>query len=47
MGVGPAKKPIIREIGAHTVAAVRLGGMGVAIGTGVGEKAAGLLLGKV
>ncbi|WP_367388435.1 NAD(P)/FAD-dependent oxidoreductase [Lewinella sp. LCG006] len=46
MGVGPAKKPIIREVGAHTVAAVRLGGMGVAIGTGVGERAADLLLGR-
>jgi hypothetical protein len=46
MGVGPAKKPIIKEVGAHTVAAVRLGGMGVAIGTGVGERAADLLLGK-
>lgn len=47
MGVGPAKKPIIRKIGSQTVAAVRLGGMGVAIGTGVGEKAADLLLGNL
>ncbi|MGH1435724.1 MAG: NAD(P)/FAD-dependent oxidoreductase [Lewinella sp.] len=47
MGVGPVKKPIIREVGTQTVAAVRLGGMGVAIGTGVGEQAADLLLGKM
>lgn len=46
MGVGPVKQPIIRAVGQRTVAAVRLGGMGVAIGTNVGEAAADLLLGK-
>ncbi|MEL7222687.1 MAG: FAD-dependent oxidoreductase [Bacteroidota bacterium] len=45
MGVGNTKQPIIKAIGDHTVAAVRLGGMGVAIGTHVGETAADKLLG--
>jgi gamma-glutamylputrescine oxidase len=40
MGVGPEKKPVIRSVGRHTVAAVRMGGMGIAIGTLVGERAA-------
>jgi len=44
MGVGKHKKPIIETVGQRTVAAVRLGGMGVAIGTQVGEQAAELVL---
>jgi glycine/D-amino acid oxidase-like deaminating enzyme len=44
MGVGATKRPIIEAVGKHTVAAVRLGGMGVAIGTQVGETAADKLL---
>jgi glycine/D-amino acid oxidase-like deaminating enzyme len=44
MGVGTSKQPIIQAVGKHTVAAVRLGGMGVAIGTQVGETAADQLL---
>ncbi len=44
MGVGQQKKPIIDWVNPRTVAAVRLGGMGVALGTEAGEQAAGLLL---
>jgi gamma-glutamylputrescine oxidase len=47
MGVGREKMPIIKPVGRHTVAAVRMGGMGVAIGSMVGklasEQATGLL----
>lgn len=45
MGVGATKQPIIEQVGNHMVTAVRLGGMGVAIGTEVGERAADKLLG--
>lgn len=44
MGVGSVKKPIIRYISPNVVAAVRMGGMGVAIGSLVGEEAVNLLL---
>lgn len=44
LGVGAQKKPIIRAVSANIVAAVRLGGMGVAIGTLVGKQAANQLL---
>lgn len=40
MGVGKEKKPIIRRFGKNIVAAVRMGGMGIAIGSLVGEKTA-------
>ena len=40
MGVGNEKKPIIQSISKNVLAAVRMGGMGVAIGSLVGEKAA-------
>jgi len=43
MGVGNEKKPIIQNISPNVVAAVRMGGMGVAIGSIVGKKAADLL----
>lgn len=43
MGVGKAKAPLIQEIQPGLVAAVRLGGMGIAIGTLVGQEAASLL----
>ncbi|MCB0583989.1 MAG: FAD-binding oxidoreductase [Phaeodactylibacter sp.] len=44
MGVGQQKSPIIRKVSPHVAAAVRLGGMGVAIGTLVGEEGAEMLL---
>ncbi len=39
MGVGNEKKPIIRKISPNVVCAVRMGGMGVAIGSLVGQLA--------
>ncbi len=46
MGVGDTKKPIIKSIGVNSVCAVRMGGMGIAIGSKIGVKAAELLLGE-
>lgn len=40
MGVGSEKKPIIRSVSPNVIAAVRMGGMGVAIGSLVGKTAA-------
>lgn len=44
LGVGPQKVPIVQAVSDRVVAAVRLGGMGVAIGSLVGEEAADLLI---
>ncbi len=46
LGVGRRKRPVIRMVSGRVAAAVRLGGMGVAIGTLTGEEGAELLLGK-
>lgn len=43
MGVGHAKVPVLRQVGDHLYAAVRLGGMGIAIGSLLGKEAADLL----
>lgn len=40
MGVGPHKHPIVKTISDHVACGVRLGGMGIAIGTSVGQKLA-------
>lgn len=40
MGVGPSKQPIIRQISDNLYCGVRMGGMGVAIGTLVGQQLA-------
>ena len=40
MGVGSEKKPIIKFVYPNVLAAVRMGGMGIAIGSMVGEQAA-------
>ncbi|MEI8136027.1 MAG: FAD-binding oxidoreductase, partial [Bacteroidota bacterium] len=40
MGVGSEKKPIIKLVTPNILAAVRMGGMGVAIGSLVGQEAA-------
>ncbi len=42
MGVGPQKKPLIQKLSANVVCGVRLGGMGVAIGSHVGTELARL-----
>ncbi|WP_425639973.1 NAD(P)/FAD-dependent oxidoreductase [Algoriphagus yeomjeoni] len=43
MAFGKIKSPIIQQVGTNTVAAVRLGGMGVAIGWQVGKELSALL----
>ncbi|WP_294677087.1 FAD-binding oxidoreductase [uncultured Fluviicola sp.] len=43
MGVGTEKGPIIEKIGQNTAVGVRLGGMGVAIGSLIGERLAHIL----
>lgn len=43
MGVGQQKKPIIEQVSERVVVAVRLGGMGVAMGALIGEEAAELI----
>ncbi len=44
LGVGKTKKPIIKKINENIAISVRMGGMGVAIGTLVGEEGADLLI---
>ncbi len=44
LGIGNSKTPIIQRVSPSVYTAVRLGGMGVAIGTLVGEEGADLLL---
>lgn len=43
MGVGNQKRPIIRQLSNNTYCGVRLGGMGVAIGSGIGKDLANLI----
>ncbi|MCW8980541.1 MAG: FAD-binding oxidoreductase, partial [Altibacter sp.] len=42
MGVGGQKKPILKELSSNVYCGVRLGGMGVAIGSSVGQQLANL-----
>ena len=44
MGLGKTKTTIIKKLSDHLFCAVRMGGMGIAIGTLVGEEAAELLV---
>lgn len=44
MGLGPVKKPVVERVSPHVAVAVRLSGMGVAIGALVGQEGAELLL---
>ena len=44
MGVGPQKNSIVKATSTNIFCAVRLGGMGVAIGSLVGEEVAQLAL---
>ena len=43
MGVGETKKPIIKKVDKNVYCGVRLGGMGVALGTLVGKELSELL----
>ncbi len=43
LGLGPVKKPIVEKVSNNVVVAIRLSGMGVAIGTLVGQEGAALL----
>jgi glycine/D-amino acid oxidase-like deaminating enzyme len=43
MGVGKQKKPIVKQISNHVYCGVRLGGMGIAIGSSIGKELAQLL----
>ena len=47
LGIGPNKRPIIKELSPSVVVSVRLGGMGVAVGALVGEQAANIVLEKL
>ena len=42
LGLGSEKKPILKKINDRIFVGVRMGGMGVAIGSAVGEKLATL-----
>lgn len=44
LGIGEQKTPIVREVQPNVVVAARLGGMGIAIGSLIGEEGAALLL---
>ena len=44
MGVGNSKQPIIKQLTNHVFCGVRLGGMGIAIGSQVGEDLANLMM---
>jgi gamma-glutamylputrescine oxidase len=47
LGVGNTKKPIVQDISKNVSVAVRLGGMGVAIGSLVGDEGAELVFKKI
>jgi len=44
LGIGSHKSPILKKISPHSFVAIRLGGMGVAIGSLIGEEAAKKIL---
>jgi glycine/D-amino acid oxidase-like deaminating enzyme len=43
LGLGPVKRPIVKTYSSHVVVAVRMGGMGVAIGSLIGKQAAAMI----
>src|SRR5690606_13687483 len=47
MGIGPEKTTVVQSVSEHVCCAVRMGGMGVAIGSLVGEEGAELMLQKL
>jgi len=44
LGVGESKRPIIEKVGEDCIAAVRMGGMGVAISSMIGKKVSKMLV---
>ena len=44
MGLGDTKSPIVKKVAGNVYCAVRMGGMGVALGSLTGEEAATLVL---
>lgn len=47
MGLGSSKTTIIKPLSKHVYCAVRMGGMGIAIGSLVGEEAAGMMQAQI
>lgn len=47
MAFGPDKSPLVGQLEERLYAGVRLGGMGVAIGSSIGEELAQMALGKI
>ena len=43
MGIGNSKKPIVQQLSNHIYCGVRMGGMGVAIGSLIGQELADLI----
>ena len=43
MGIGNSKKPIVQQLSNNTYCGVRMGGMGVAIGSLIGQELADLI----
>jgi hypothetical protein len=43
MGIGNSKKPIVKQLSNHIYCGVRMGGMGVAIGSLIGKEVADLV----
>jgi hypothetical protein len=43
MGVGASKNPIVSQLSNHVYCGVRMGGMGVAIGSLIGKELADLI----
>ena len=43
MGMGKQKKPIVKQLGKNVYCGVRMGGMGIAIGSLVGKELANLM----
>ena len=43
MGVGKSKKPIVKQVSDHVTCAIRMGGMGIALGASIGKQSAELI----